>query len=278
MNLAYMGGWAALFLTMLATGFVEAPHVGATIGFWEKAAEENRPHALQNLRILLYKFAQRDLNDPAEGVLATGANGPLNREQVLGILCNQVAWIYADGRFVPADPAKAAYYFDKACEFGNLDGCANLAIEYFRTNLAGVQVDIGRAFSTLEQAGAASTNGRICYIVGYAYDTGCGRPLDKAKARQFYEKGAALGELAAWKNLARMQLAGEGGPPDHAAAALWLQKAADAQDGLSCLYLARLYHTGDGVRQDEQRADALLGKACDLGVEPACLLLQQNRR
>jgi hypothetical protein len=36
MNLAYMSGWVALFLTMLATGFVEAPHVGATIAFLGK--------------------------------------------------------------------------------------------------------------------------------------------------------------------------------------------------------------------------------------------------
>ena len=186
--------------------------------------------------------------------------------------------IYAAGKFVPADPARAAHYFEKACEFGNSEGCANLAIEYFRTNLAGVQVDIGRALSMLEQVTATSNNARICNIIGFAYETGHGRPMDKVKARQFYEKGAALGEPAAWKNLARMQLAGEGGPPDHAAAALWLQKAADAQDGLSCLYLARLYHTGDGVRQDEPKAVALLKKARDLGVEPARLLLQQMQQ
>ncbi|MGD1088616.1 MAG: tetratricopeptide repeat protein [Verrucomicrobiota bacterium] len=278
MNLAFMGGWTALFLTMLATGFVEAPHPGATIAFWEKAAEENRPHAAEHLRLLLYDFDRRDLNDRDLPVAAVGINGSLSREQVLGILCNQVASIYAAGKFVPADHAKAAFYFEKACEFGNTEGCANLAIEYFRTNLDGAQVDIGRALSTLEQSGAVSNNGRICFLVGYAYDTGRGRPLDKAKARQFYEKGAVLGELAAWKNLARMQLAGEGGPPDHAAAALWLQKAADAQDGISCLYLARMYHNGDGVPQDEQKAVALLEKACSLGVESACLLLQQNQR
>jgi TPR repeat protein len=278
MNLAYMSGWVALFLTMLATGFVEAPHIGATIGFWKKAAEENRPHAVQNLRLLLNEFARRDMDDPAEPVAIVGAEEPLSREQALGILCNQVALIYSEGKFVPADPAKAAHYFEKACEFGNPEGCANLAIEYFRTNLAGVQVDIGRALATLEQSGAVTNNGRICNLVGFAYDTGRGRPLDKVKARQFYQEGAALGELAAWKNLARMQLAGEGGPPDHAAAALWLQKAADAQDGPSCLYLARMYHTGDGVRQDEQRAVALLKKARDLGMEPARLLLQQMQQ
>jgi len=275
MNLVYMSGWVALFLAMLSTGFVQAPHVGATIGFWAKAAEENRPQAAENLRRLLKEFGQQNLDDPSAAAFGKGSNGSLTREQVLGRLCNQVATIYAEGRFVPPDPARAAHYFEKASEFGNLEGCANLAIEYFRTNLGGVQVDIGRALSTLEQASATAQDGRIDNLVGFACETGRGRPLDQAKARQFFEKGAALGEVAACKNLARMQLAGEGGPSDHAAAALWLQKAADAQDGPSCLSLARLYHTGDGVPHDEQKAIMLLKKARDLGMEPARLLLQQ---
>jgi TPR repeat protein len=278
LNLAYMSGWLALFLTMRATGFVEAPHPGKTIGFWEKAAEENRPHAVKNLRYLLNEFALRDMNPPAEGVQGIGSHGLMSREQALGIMYNQVAAIYAQGKFVPADPARAARYFDKACELGNTEGCAHLADEYFRSNLAGAQVDAGRALSTLEQSGAASNDGRICSLLAYAYDTGRGRPLDKAKARQFYEKGAALGEMAAWKTLAQMQLAGEGGPVDHAAAALWLQKAADAQDGPSCMYLARMYHNGDGVPRDEQKAIALLEKACALGVEPACDLLKNTKK
>jgi TPR repeat protein len=277
MNLAYMAGWATLFLTMLCTGFVESPHVGATIAFWEKACEENRPQAVENLHRLLDDFNKRDLDDPSEAVLGSGNTGRLSRQEALGILCNQVATIYAQGRFVPADPAKAAHYFDKACEFGNEDGCANLTIEYFQGNLAGTPVDISRALSTLEQTGPASKNGRYCFIVGFAYDTGRGRTVDKVKARAFYEKGAEFGDLQACKNLARMQLGGEGGPPDHGAAATWLQKAADRQDGPSCLYLARMYHSGDGVPRDEQKAVALLKEASGLGIEPARMLLEHNQ-
>ncbi len=274
-NFACMGCWVALFLAMLITGYVEAPHPGKTIAFWAKAAEEKRPRAVKNLRYLLNKFAQQDLDGMSASVIGVGANGTMSKEQALGIMCNQVAAIYAEGKFVPTDPAMAAHYFEKGCGLGNKEACAHLAVEYFRTNLAGAQVNIGRALSTLEQSDAATHDGRICCIVAYALDTGRGLPLDKARARQFYEKGAAMGELAAWKTLARMQIAGEGGPPDHAAAALWLQKAADVQDGPSCLYLARLYHNGDGVAKDELKAEGLLKKACDLGVAPACLLLQQ---
>lgn len=277
MNLAFMGGWVALFLVMLSTNFVEGPHPGRTIGFWEKAAEEKRPGAVKNLRYLLNKFVERDMDYPNDAV-GVGANGVMNRDQALGILCNQVASIYAVGQFVPADPVLAARYFEKACELGNTDGCAHLAVAYFSTNLAGVQVDIGQALSNLEQSAAAAKDGRICCLIAYAYSTGRGHTMDKAKARQFYEQGARLGEMAAWKSLAQMELAGVGGPSDHAAAAVWLQKAAEAQDGQSCLTLARLYRQGDGVPQDEQMALGLLDKACSLGVKQACLMLQKSQK
>jgi TPR repeat protein len=284
LNLAFMGGWVALFLAMLATGFVEAPHPGKMIGFWENAAAENRPNALKNLRFLLNEFdrtyldGQSDRVEGVEGGIDFGTNKTMSHQQKMGFLFNQVALIYAKGRLVPADPVKAAHYFAKASELGNTEGCVNLAVEYFRTNSAVARADVGRALSTLEQSGAASHDGRVCCLVAYAYDAGCGVAVDKAKARQFFEKGAALGALAAWKGLARMQLAGEGGPSDAAAAANWLQKAADARDGLSCLYLAQLYQTGAGVPKDEKKSVALMEKACELGVKPACLWLQQRRR
>jgi hypothetical protein len=207
-----------------------------------------------------------------------GATGQLSREQTLGELCNQVAVIYAEGRLVAADPAKACHYFARACEFGNADACANLAAEYIQTTPAAAETDARRAFAKLEQDASGATNARVSFMVGYSYDTGRGNSVDKAKARHFYERAAALGDASASKYLGRMQAMGEGGPRDTASAAIWLQKAVDAQDGPSCMYLARLYHLGDGVPQDEKRANALLEKACSLGVQGACDLLQRSKQ
>jgi TPR repeat protein len=273
MNLAYMGGWVALFATMAATGFVEAPHPGRTLAFWKKAAEEKRPRAADQLRHILDVLNRPDLT-PDERLPVAGVNPGLTREQALGRLYDQVALIYGEGKLVPADPAKAAFNFKKACEYGDMDGCVNFAVGYFRRNRAGAPEEIQRALSTLEQSGAASTNGKVCYILGFAYDTGRGRPLNNVKARQLLEKGAALGESAAWPYLAYMQLTGRGGPPDPAAAALWFQKAVDANDGPSCLYLAQMYLKGNGVGLDGQKAAALLEKACNLGVAQACDMLK----
>jgi TPR repeat protein len=280
MNLGFMAGWAALFMVMLTTGFVEAPHPGSTIEFWQKAAIEKRPHAIQNLLAVINDFIVQDTDRLSQPANTMRAGEQQKLIQTLANLCNQEGVIYAEGKLVPANPSQAAYFFARACDFGNSDGCANLAIQYLIYNRDEARIDVGRALASLEQRCNEPNNisGRYCYLVGYAYDVGRGRSEDKVKARRFYEQGAALGDLEACKNLARMQLAGEGGPPDHPTAALWLQKAAAAQDGLSCLYLAQLYHTGDGVPQDEQRAVVLLEKACNLGVQPACLLLQQKQR
>jgi len=277
MNFIFMGGWATCFLVMLATGFIEAPHPGATLAFWKKAAEEKRPHAKRNLLIILNDLATRDLDDPSVPVTTTGGNGQ-SREQALGVLCNQVALIYAEGKLTPPEPAKAAHFFARSSELGNLDGAANLCIQYLLLNRAEAGPGAGQALALLEKSCEGGTNGRNCFLLGYGYDTGRGLPADKVKARRFFEQGAEFGEILACKNLGRMQFLGEGGPADHASAARWLQKAADAHDGPSSFYLAKLYHNGDGVPQDEQRAAALLKQACDLGVQPACLLLQQERR
>ena len=123
------------------------------------------------------------------------------------------------------------------------------------------------------------TDGQVLFVLGYSYDTGRGHAADKVKARQFYEKSAALGNPGACQRLGMMLLAGEGGsPPDPAAAARWLQKAADKQDGPSCFYLALLYHKGEGVPQDDQRACTLLEKACALHFSPACEMLKLQKK
>jgi len=281
-NLGFMGGWIALFISMLVTGFVEAPHPGATIGFWKKAAEENRPHAAENLRQLLNAFTSENLDDPAMAVGAIGAasDAPASRNQNLGILCEQVGQIYAEGKVVPANPVKAAYYFDHGCAYGNKDACASVAAQFLLAKDGRFEVEGSRALMAIERDldQTSVPNARDCFLLAYASELGHGLPPDKARARRFYQKAAELGDVTACRNLGRMQIAGEGGPADPISAAGWLQKAADSGDGPSCLLLARLYHQGEGVIADEARATALLQKACNLGVQPACELLKNAAR
>jgi hypothetical protein len=256
LNWMHIGCWVLLFAAMLGTGFVEGPHQGASIAFWRKAAEEGKPHAAENLMILLKDRA---------------ANG-------VGEACNELGLLYVEGKLVKKDPKAALRYFVSACDFGYEGGCQNAAIQILFYGAPAAAADAEEILDHLESQSGRGTNGLSCYLAALAYDIGIVGPKDKTKARQLYAKGAALGDLGACKNLARMEFDGEGGPADHAEAARWLQKAAEGKDAQSCLRLALMYHNGDGVARDEQQAIALLEKACALGSPEACQTLQRMRR
>lgn len=217
------------------------------------------------------------MDDPAASVTILGNGSSASRDQALGILYNQVATVYAQGKVVPADPMRAAHYFEKACALNDLDGCINLALLHFAFTNTPSGPEFEHAISVLETSSAVKPDARVCSLVARSYDLGQGRAVDKARARQFYEKAAALGDIESCRAAAQMELSGIGGPMDAAAAAANLQKAVDHNDGPSCLYLARLYHMGQGVPRDEQRSNALLEQACHLGVQPACDILKQMR-
>lgn len=280
MNLAYMACWAALFLVMLRIGYVEAPHPGDTLQFWAQAAEEKRPTATKRLMAMLNYLDKQDRPaHPGNASVPLWAVGSPNDVLNMAGVCNLAGKIYADGRLVPLDRAKACHYFTEACDFGNADGCANLAIQYVIFGQPEAEAVVSSVLAKLENESVGMTNGQLLFVLGYSYDTGRGHAVDKTKARQFYEKSAALGHLGACQKLGLMLLAGEGGSPaDPVAAARWLQKAADNQDGPSCYYLAMLYHKGEGVPQDDQRARALLEEACVLHFSPACEMLSLQKQ
>lgn len=256
LNLVHMAGWAVLFFTLLGTGFVQARHPGESVAFWKKAAEEKRPRALSNLVTML----------------EAGAN------QGSGTAANELGLIYADGKLTPANFPQAVGYFQRGCDLGNLESCANVAIQFLFSAESKAGDPVNRAFDRLEAVGAGAKNGNSCYLLGLAYETGRGRSLDLPRARQLYAQACELGEVGACKNLGRMLLQGQGGPPDSVGAAHALEQACDGGDAQSCYYLAPLYHLGDGVAADDQRALALLRRACDLGLKEACDFIREIGR
>jgi hypothetical protein len=256
LNFMHIGCWMLLFAVMLGTGFVEGPHQGASIAFWRKAAEEGKPHAAENLITMLKDRADHGV----------------------GQACNELGLIYMEGKLAKKNPRLAIQFFASACDSGDEGGCENAGIQILFYGAPASAAEVSRVIDHLEMESVRGTNGLSCYLVGYAYDGGHGRIPDKTKARAFYTKGAALGDLGACKNLARMEINGEGGPADHGDAAQWLERATAGKDAESCMRLALMFHNGDGVARDEQRAVALLEEACALGVPEACQALQRMRR
>lgn len=251
-NLAYMGGWTALFVAMLTTGYVEAPHQGASLAFWKQAYAEGKPNAGQKLLKLAGAHAQ------------AGSPSALNE---LGVL-------YMRGEVVKKDRAAAAHHFASACERGDADGCANVATQFLFLREARSDRDVAMALDRLERSVDQCRDGRTCYLVGFAYETGRGRPMDKQRAAGLYERGRRVGNREAIKGVARLALSGQLGAYDLAQVARELEKACDAGDAESCTYLGLAHRGGYGVPRDLDAMRVRLQRACDFGSAQACDLLR----
>ena len=148
-----------------------------------------------------------------DSVPAWAVGSPSDVTNMAGV-CNLAGKIYAEGRLVMLDRAKACDYFTEAGVCGNADfACVNHGhpIRHLPASPKAEAV-ISSVLAKLENEASGMTNGQLLFVLGYSYDTGRGHAVDKVKARQFYEKSAALGHPGAGQEeLGMMLLAGEGG-------------------------------------------------------------------
>lgn len=266
-NLVYMGCWTALFSTMLLTGFVEkTPHPGSSIAFWNQAYKDGKPGA--GLKLLNMVSTRVVKDDP--------------------VALNVMGGLLLKGELVVKDPAAAAYYFARSCELGNPRGCANLAYQFLYENMAESKEAVARALDTLEAScgtpvGAGEMDldqGQACWLVGYAYEIGEGRPQDGERALQYYRQGAGLGSMQAVWGLVRSDLSTM---PDLMQASQALTAACtrgdpQQEDGESCFWLAALSLGKNGFPGDKSQAQPLLERACALGYAEGCESLARARK
>jgi hypothetical protein len=178
-NLVHMGCWGALFGTMLAAGYVEAPHPGASIAFWKKAYEEGKPLGERNFKKMLLVEASKN-------------SGPAY---------NQLGVLYLKGELLPENHASAANCFAQACELGDPDGCANLVRQFLFLGEAASDEAVALGLERLEAQCAAGNHGQACYLLGFACETGRGRPRDPVRAAQLYQQACELGYEPACERL-----------------------------------------------------------------------------
>jgi hypothetical protein len=254
LNLVHMGCWVALFAVMLGSGYVEAPHAGGSIAFWRKAYEEGKPRAGEKLLRLLKSQTEKGSGEAS----------------------NQLGLAYLEGKLVGHDLGAATHCFARACELGHDGGCANLTAQFFAQQGAQPGALLLSAMDRLEQECGKSGNGRNCFLIGFAHETGRGRPLDKSRALEFYQQGCARGNLDASKALARIRITGSDANIDLTQAEQILKKTCEAGDAQSCLYLSHLIHGGLGMQRDDELARSLLERACQLGSEQACAALKRS--
>lgn len=180
--------------------------------FWIRlAADEGDPKAANNLAFLLLQTPSAPNDSLAVRYLHRAADADLPTAiTTLGSL-------YAEGRGVPQDTAKAVALFDRAIGLGfddaqlhllNLKGDSWLAlppeerldtaIRYWRLGSPLIAVELLQSLEAEAEATLSSSLiARTYALLGHAYSHGAGVSYDHAKANTYFAKAALLGDPAA---------------------------------------------------------------------------------
>jgi len=171
--------------------------------------------------------------------------------------------------------------FDRACEAGQLDGCAGAA-RVWRLGFGGPP-DLEKARARLDaiygEGGRPPTRE---YVLAVYRNTGASLEGEAIMERMTAMCDAGCG--LACNLLGRMWMDGNGGEADaEKGREHWrrseamLVKDCDAGDGYACEDVAWIWHSGKGVEADEEKAQSywkrardLLARLCDEGDEEAC--------
>lgn len=142
----------------------------------------------------------------------------------------QLGILYMNGTGVAQNPAKALELFDKAKTLGDFKAPRWAGIIYLK-GVGGISVDVNKAaelFSYASEKGDVTAN----YYLGYLYEKGLSFQQDYAKAAAFYEKAAP---------------------------------ATGHAEAIACTALGRLYENGLGVAKDKAKAKAWYQRGAELG-------------
>ena len=168
--------------------------------------------------------------------------------------CNNLAYLYLEGKGVKRNIKIAKKFSNKACSLGNNIACLNLGKLYY-SNKGGLGRDLNKSLSFFE---IACKNGNMegCYNVGaiYGYD----RPLSKEEniKRSFiFLDKACKGK--------------------YGKACLAIKPICEALcnkgDASACFELGSIYSRGIGIKRDRKKAKEILMKSCKLGLQKSCL-------
>ena len=100
--------------------------------------------------------------------------------------CARLGFLYKNGKGVEQDDEKAGKFYQKACDAGELSGCDSLAS--LRQNSG----EHAKAAAIFEQA-CEKGFGLSCYNLAQIYEAGVGATADESKALELYVKACERG-------------------------------------------------------------------------------------
>jgi TPR repeat protein len=113
--------------------------------------------------------------------------------------------IYLEGKIADQDLEVAARDFARASKLGNVSAAANLAGMILSGKGTRPDADVERAFDQLEQECSRGGRQKYYFLVGWAYETGRGRPRERGRALDYYRQGCERGKQAACEGVARLE-------------------------------------------------------------------------
>ncbi len=128
----------------------------------------------------------------------------------------------------------------------------------------GALQDYAKAREWYEKA-AALGHPEAEFRLGWLHDHGRGVPRDAATARAWYERAAAQGNSNAQYNLGVLYKKGRGVPRDAALSRAWWEQAAASGHAGAQANLGAIYHAGEGVPPDFAKARAWYERAAAQG-------------
>lgn len=218
------------------------------------------PPCQMTLGSLIVEHKFPDITDPLVGVTliaAAAEAGDTRAQSYLGAL-------YAIGKVVQNDDAKALPYLEKAAGAGDSTAIFNLGGFYLHGR-GGLEADSQKAIQLFEK-GIQLNDVRAVMALAETLSQGQAIPSDIARAVTLWERAADLGSTDAMNILSSIyQGARSDVKADFARAVHFAQKSADLDNPMGLSLMGDLTRLGHGVPMDLVKAYKYYEKAAKLG-------------
>lgn len=181
--------------------------------------------------------------------------------------CHAAAIVYAQGVGVTASRLETRAYFGKACDAGDVRGCASYGHMLLKGD--GGPTDWKAALAPLEKACEAGDDD-ACLSTGAIWAEGKGARIDRDKALGIFEGLCKKGMRVACENVDAMVGNNWGLPASGAARVEALARLCEGRSGVACERLGDAYARGGGVKKDAAKAKEAYTRGCDVGHKGAC--------
>ena len=185
-------------------------------------------------------WAGKDINT----IEAKAKLGDANFEAILGL-------IYADGKEVPQNYTKAAYWFRLSANQGN--AIAQLLLGLFYEKGQGVPQNAAKAKYWYRLA-ANQGNAQAQFFLGFVYYKGNSFPKNYTKSAYWFHLAANQGISRAQTILGVQYEDGQGVPQSYYKADQWYRLAANQGNSTAQLFLGLNFFHGRGVPQNYEKA------------------------